>query len=122
MGLFSAGDLDAGKATTEFQHVLLQGETILAAFRTVRDSILLTDHRLIYVNVQGITGSKVEFQSVPWRSVIRFSIETAGTFDLDADMKIWVSGEATPIQAKISRASDPHKIQRTMSEQVLAKR
>ena len=122
MGFFSADDLDAGKAATEFKHVLLEGETVVAAFRTIRDSILLTDLRLIHVNVQGITGSKIDFQSIPWRSIVRFSIETAGTFDLDADMKIWVSGAAGPIEAKISRRSDPHRIQRLMSEHVLGKR
>ncbi len=122
MGFFSAGDLNAEQATTEYQHVLLDGERIIAAFRTIRDTILLTNLRLLYVNVQGLTGSKVEFQSIPWRSVIRFSIETAGTFDLDADMKIWVSGAAAPIEAKISRRSDPHRIQRLMSEHVLTRR
>jgi hypothetical protein len=122
MGLFSASDLDAGKAQKEFTHVLLGTERVIAAFRTIRDSIVLTDLRIIYVNVQGITGSKVDTQSIPWRSVTRFSIETAGTFDLDADMKIWISGAAAPIEAKISRKSDPHKIQQIMSEQVFAKR
>jgi hypothetical protein len=122
MGLFSAADLDVGKAGVEFQHVLIDGETILAAFRTIRDSILLTDLRLIYVNVQGLTGTKIDYQSVPWKSVVRFSIETAGTLDLDADMKIWISGAAAPIEAKISRKSDPRAIQRIMSQQVLGKR
>ena len=122
MGLFSASDLDAGQAQKEFAHVLLGNERVIAAFRTIRDSMVLTDLRIIYVNVQGITGSKLDTQSIPWRSVTRFSIETAGTFDLDADMKIWVSGAAAPIEAKITRKSDPHKIQQIMSEQVFAKR
>jgi hypothetical protein len=122
VGLFSASDLDAGQAEAEFRHVLIEGEAVLAAFRTIRDSILLTNLRLIYVNVQGITGSKIEYQSIPWRSVLRFSIETAGTFDLDADMKIWVSGAATPIEAKISRKSNPNVIQAIMAQQVMGKR
>ncbi len=122
MGLFSASDLDAGQAREEFRHILVEGEDVLAAFRTVRDSILLTSFRLVYVNVQGITGSKVEYQSIPWRSVLRFSIETAGTFDIDADLKVWVAGAATPIEAKISRKSNPHAIQSIMAQQVMGKR
>lgn len=121
MGLFSASDLDVEKAGIEFQHVMVQGERILAAFRHIRDSVLLTDMRLMYVNVQGLTGSKIEYLSVPWRSVVRFSVESAGTFDLDTDMKIWVSGRVEPIEAKISRKSDPAKIQRTMAEQIVGK-
>lgn len=122
MGLFSASDLDVEKAAVEFQDFLIAGEQLLAAFRTIRDSILLTDLRLIYVDVQGLTGSKVDRQSIPWRSVIRFSVETAGSLDLDSDMKVWVSGSPQPIEAKISRKSDPVKIHRIMSEQVLMKR
>jgi hypothetical protein len=122
LGLFSATDLDAGQATTEFQHALVPGETVLAAFRTIRDSILLTDLRVVYVNVQGLTGSKIEYQTIPWRSIVRFSVETAGTFDIDADMKIWVSGAPAPIEAKISRKSDPSAIQRIMAQQLMAKR
>jgi hypothetical protein len=82
----------------------------------------LTDLRLVYVNVQGLTGSKIEYQSIPWRSIIRFSIETAGTFDLDADMKIWVSGAAAPIEVKISRKSNANMIQAIMAENVMGKR
>lgn len=122
MGLFSATDLDVETATRDYQHVLLDGERVLAAFRTVRDSALLTGLRFIYVNVQGITGSKVEYMSVPWRSVTRFSVETAGSFDLDADVKVWVSGAALPIELKVSRKSDPNAIQRIMAEHVLGRK
>ena len=122
MGLFSATDLSVETAASEFAAIMLPGETMLAAFRTVRDTLLLTDLRLIYVNVQGLTGAKIDYQSIPWRSVVRFSLETAGTFDLDADMKIWVSGAAAPIEAKISRKSYRDAIQRIMAEQTLAKR
>ncbi len=122
MGLFSATDLSLEAATVEFSHVFIPGEELLAAFRTVRDTMLLTDLRIVYVNVQGITGSKKDFQSIPWRSVVRFSIETAGTFDIDADMKLWVAGAAGPIEAKVSRNSDPQAIQRIMAERTLAKR
>jgi hypothetical protein len=121
MGLFSASDLDIDKAGVEFQEVLLSGEKILAAFRHIRDPVLLTDRRLIYVNVQGLTGSKVEHLSVPWRSVVRFSVESAGSFDLDTDMKIWVSGRTDAIEVKISRKSDPLKVQRVMAEQIVGR-
>lgn len=121
MGFFSAEDLDPHKAAVEFQRILLPDEEVLAAFRTIRDSVLLTDRRLLYVNVQGLTGSKVEYLSVPWRSVVRFSVESAGTIDLDADMKVWVSGAAAPIEVKVSRKSDPHRVQQIMAQQALGR-
>ena len=122
MGLLSATDLDIETAAREFRHVLLDGERVLAAFRTIRDSVLLTDLRFLYVDVQGIAGSKIEYQSVPWRSIVRFSVETAGSLDLDADVKVWVSGAALPIEVKVSRRSDPHTIQRIMAEHVLGRK
>src|SRR3546814_8452799 len=93
MGLFSAGDIDVAGAQAEYQAWLIDGERVLAAFRTVRDTALLTNLRFVFVDVQGLTGSKKEFLSIPWRSVTRFSFETAGTFALDADMKMWVRSE-----------------------------
>ncbi|UNU42464.1 PH domain-containing protein [Sphingopyxis sp. YF1] len=119
MGLFSAGDIDAGGAQAEFQAWLIEGEQVLAAFRTIRDTVLLTNFRFIFVDVQGLTGSKKDIQSVPWRSVARFSFETAGTFDIDTDMKVWISGLAVPIEVKVSRKSDPQKIQHLMARLVI---
>ena len=49
---------------------------------------VFTDKRLIFVNRQGMTGRKIEYQSTPYRNITRFSIETAGTFDLDVELKI----------------------------------
>lgn len=121
MGLFSAGDIDIEGAQAEFQQWLIDDERVLAAFRTIRDTVLLTSLRFIFVDVQGLTGSKKDFQSIPWRSVTRFSFETAGTFDLDADMKVWVSGAAGPIEVKISRKSDPQKIQQLMARLIVAR-
>lgn len=119
MGLFSAEDIDVDGAQVEYQAWLIEGERILGAFRTIRDTVLLTNLRFIFVDVQGLTGSKKDFQSIPWRSVSRFSFETAGTFDLDADMKVWTSGAAAPIEVKISRKSDPQKIQQLMARLVV---
>jgi len=54
----------------------------------VRDGFLFTNRRLILVDKQGLIGKKVEYQSTPFKNVIRFAVETAGTFDLDAELKL----------------------------------
>ena len=94
---------------------------MLTAFKTVRDTAFFTTHRFMLIDVQGITGSKVGVQSVPYRSIVRFSVETAGSFDMDADLNIWVSSAAMPIVVKISRNSDTVGIQRLLAEKVLAR-
>ena len=72
--------------------ILIPSEQIVACFKAVRDFVVFTDKRLIAVNVQGITGKKRDFTSLPFSKVQAFSIETAGTFDLDAELDLWYSG------------------------------
>ena len=91
---------------------------MLAAFKTIRDTAFLTNYRFVYVNVQGITGKKIDIQSIPYKSIVRFSLETAGTFDLDADLKIWVSSAALPIEVKIGPKSDMVGIQQILAQHV----
>ncbi len=98
-----AGEKDVEKLADEFAPLLAPGETLQRAFGLIRDLIVFTDRRLIFVNKQGVTGSKVEYLSVPYRSIAMFSLETAGHFDLEAELKIWVSGQATPLQRSLGR-------------------
>jgi hypothetical protein len=74
------------------QPIIIQGEQITACFKAVRDFVVFTDKRLIAVNVQGVTGKKKDFTSLPYNRIQAFSIETAGTFDLDAELDLWFSG------------------------------
>ncbi|GAB2965730.1 PH domain-containing protein [Saccharothrix stipae] len=72
--------------------ILIQGEQIVSSFKTVRDFVVFTNKRVIAVNVQGMTGRKKDFTSLPYSRVQAFSIETAGTFDMDAELDLWFSG------------------------------
>jgi hypothetical protein len=74
------------------QPLLVTGEQLFFAFKTVRDFVVFTDKRLITVNVQGVTGKKQDFTSLPYRKVQVWSVETAGRFDLDAELELWFSG------------------------------
>lgn len=72
--------------------IIIPGEQLIAAFKSVRDYVVFTNKRLIAVNVQGMLGKKKDFTSLPYNKVQAFSIETAGTFDLDAELELWFSG------------------------------
>jgi hypothetical protein len=76
----------------DIQPLLIQGENAIAAFRGIRDFVVFTDKRLIAVNIQGMTGKKRDFTSLPYSKVQSFSVETAGTFDLDGELDLWFSG------------------------------
>ncbi len=72
--------------------LLVNGEQIIGAYKGIRDFIVFTDKRVISVNVQGITGKKKDFTSMPYSKISVFSIETAGTLDLDSELEMYFSG------------------------------
>ena len=72
--------------------LLVEGEQVIASFKGMRDFVVFTSKRVIAVNVQGLTGRKTDFTSLPFAKIQAFSVETAGTFDLDAEMDLWFSG------------------------------
>lgn len=97
----NAGEINASDAQQELGAVLGEGENVELAYKLIRDQIILTNRRLIFIDKQGVTGKKVEYRSIPYKSVTNFSIETAGHLDLDAEMKIWISGIAEPIKKTV---------------------
>lgn len=72
--------------------LLIAGENIISYYSSVRDYVIFTDKRLIACNVQGITGSKKDFSSLPYSKIQAFSIETSGTFDMDSELTLCYSG------------------------------
>ncbi|MEC3653975.1 PH domain-containing protein [Bacillus siamensis] len=98
--LGNASTISTAEAKEELARILLEGENVNAAFKLVRDIIVFTDKRLILVDKQGLTGKKTEIQSIPYKSISRFSVETAGRFDLDSELKIWISGAEIPAVSK----------------------
>jgi len=85
----------------------------------IRDYFVFTNKRLVLVDKQGITGSKVEYHSLPYKNITHFSIETGGTFDLDAELKIWISGSATPFQKQFNKKLSIYDVQAVLASYVL---
>ena len=125
MGIFSALLGNAGAVSQEelrkdYGKLLLEGEEIELGFKLIRDIFIFTSKRLILVDKQGITGSKTEYMSISYKSVSRFSVETAGTFDLDAELKIWISSEGTPsIRKKFNKSVNVYDVQMVLAHHVL---
>lgn len=76
----------------EIAPLLVEGEHVVSSYKAVRDSVVFTNKRLIAINVQGISGKKRDYTSLPYSKIQAFSVETAGTFDLDAELDLWFSG------------------------------
>jgi Bacterial PH domain len=117
--LGNAAEVDPAKLASEFASVLAEGEKIERAYQLFRDSFLFTNKRLILVDKQGLTGNKVEYHSLPYKSITHFAIETAGHFDLDAELKIWISGMPAPIQKKFTKKLNIYQLQAVLASYVL---
>lgn len=117
--LGNASKIDADKIQMEFAQILAPGERVEHAYQLIRDYFVFTDKRLVLVDKQGITGSKVDYHSVPYKSITHFSVETGGTFDLDAELKIWISGMANPVQKQFNKKLSIYEVQSVLASYVL---
>ncbi|MBK8989694.1 MAG: PH domain-containing protein [Chloroflexi bacterium] len=118
-GIFgNATEADAKAIQKDLDDLLADGEQVVKAFKIVRDLFVFTDHRLILIDKQGVTGKKAEYHSIPYRSITHFSVETAGTFDMDAEMKIYVGSSSMPIERQFKRGTNIVGVQKTLAQQV----
>ncbi len=125
MGLFNkilgnASEVDSEKLTEKYSRLLIENEEVELGFKLFRDVFMFTNKRLLLIDVQGVTGSKAEYKSLPYKHISRFSLETAGTFDLDAELKIWISSENSPtVSKKFNKSIDVYAVQQLLAEKVM---
>ena len=115
----NASEVKVEDLASEFKPILIPGEEIESAFVVWRDKWVFTNKRLILLDIQGLTGSKREYMTIPYHSVDRYSIETAGSLDDDCEMKLWIKGMAEPLVKEFKRNTDIKGLQRALSLHVL---
>ena len=119
-GLFgNATEVNVKELEKELADILIEGETIAKGFKIIRDMIIFTDKRLILIDKQGMSGKKVEYHSILYKSISHFSVESGGTFDLDAELKIYISGNSQPIQREFRKGTDIVGVQKMLAQFVL---
>jgi hypothetical protein len=85
-------ELDPTELDTEFHsnaQILLDDEVVMMAFKAGRDVSLFTNLRVLIIDVQGLVGCKIEFCSIPYRSIHAYSIESAGIWDRDSELNLY---------------------------------
>lgn len=98
--------------------ILVNGEEIVRSFQSIRDGVIFTNLRIITINIQGISGKKKDFTSLPYSKIQAFSVETAGTFDLDSELELWFSGMGR-VKLEFIGATDVAHLCKMISERVL---
>ena len=94
--------------------LLLEGEDLLLAAKGIRDYVVFTNKRIIVVNVQGMTGKKQDFTSLPYARIQAFSVETAGTLDRDCELDLWLSGLGR-VRLEFGNTVDIHYVARLVA-------
>ena len=98
---------------------LINDEIVIGTYQSVRDGVVFTNKRIIAINVQGITGKKIDFTSIPYSKITTFSLETAGVFDLDAELEIYLSGVGK-VKFEFTGTTDVKQICRMISMYALS--
>ena len=101
-----------------YSHMLIPGEKVCFEYKSIRDVLILTTLRLVSIDAQGITGRKKEYMSVGYDQLTAFSIETAGTFDLDGELKVWLSGLGQ-VEFEFIKGVDIKKLAQFLSKMTL---
>jgi hypothetical protein len=123
MGLLSAllghaSEADIQDVERNVEQILAEDERVERAFQLVRDLMIFTNRRFILIDRQGLTGKKSLYHSIPYRGITNFSVETAGHMDLEAELKIWISGQTAPIEKTFARGKTIFEVQKALATYV----
>jgi len=119
MGIFTGvakndGSSEAKKLHASYGQLLADGEIIEVGFTVSRDTFLFTNKRLILVEVQGVSGRQIEYFSIPYSKINKFSVQTGSSFDLDAELKLWIGTDTIPIEKKFNKDVNVYEVQKVL--------
>lgn len=124
MGIFtgaakSTDSSETKKFHAEYKQLLVDGEIIEVGFVVFRDTFLFTNKRLILIDIQGISGKQIEYLSIPYSKITKFSVQTGGNFELDAELKLWVGSDAIPLEKKFNKDMNIYDVQKVLASHIL---
>ncbi len=104
-----------GDGQKEYDFLISDNETVLLEYKSIRDRLVVTNKKLLTIDAQGITGRKKEYMTIWLSSVTAFSCETAGTFDLDSELKVWSSGVGK-LEYQFIKGTDIRELTKVLNE------
>ncbi len=116
--LIKLGHISNERGKEIVKDIIIKNEEVIASFESMRDKLIFTDKRIISVNVQGLTGKKVDYTSIPYSKIQAYSVETAGMMDMDAEIDITISGLGT-VRFELTGTTDIKEICREISKKIL---
>jgi len=99
------------------KEMLIEGEESKVAYKTIRDVAVVTNKRLIIADRQGLTGKKIEVYTIPFKSIVMYSSENGGTFDLNAELELWT--KTGHFKLNLNKKVDVRKLDKIIAEAIL---
>ena len=118
--LGNASTVSVEEVKNEWGKLLAQDEDITVAYKVVRDYIILTPKRIIFIDVKGLSGKKICINSVPYRQIASFSVQTAGVMDLNAELVIYIPGVPVPLTYTFDKNINIYEVQAVLADAIAA--
>ncbi len=115
---FKLKQVDNSNFSAMITPMFVDDEFIISSYKGIRDGVVFTNKRIFAINVQGLTGKKKDFTTLPYSKIQTFSVETAGVLDLDSELDLWFSGLGH-VRFEFVSSADVSKICKMISELVL---
>lgn len=124
MGLFdqlmgNSSEQNPEDVQAKFDEYLLDDEIVEKSYILLRDLFVFTNKRILVIDKQGFSGKKIEFITIPYKNIRAFSVENAGTFDVEAELKLYVAGMPAPLLKTFDKNTDIKGLQQTISKHLL---
>lgn len=117
---FNLKPIDVNAVKSEVNGFLVDGETILQAFQTVRDQLIFTNKRIISIDVQGIMGMKKSYSTMPYSKIQFFSVQSPGFMEFIPDSELFLTfNNGFTAKFEFKGNTDIGQIARIISEYVL---
>lgn len=103
---------------SEIKDILIDGEEVEVAYKTIRDVAVITNKRIIIADKQGITGKKVEVYTIPFKSIVMYSSENSrGVLDFNAEIELWT--RAGKFKLNLKKGIDIRKLDKIIGQHIL---
>ena len=91
-------ELDISEMAEEMEFILVPGEVIRRAYQLKEDIVVLTDKRILRTDKQGAKSKRLEYSTIPYRSVLYFRKEITGRSE--SELIIYLTSVDEPLRMK----------------------
>jgi hypothetical protein len=117
-GVGDAFEVPVTSIQKDYESLLAKDEVISKAFKLIRDMLIFTNKRLLVVDKQGL-GAKIEYLTIPYKSVEMYSMQSAGMMERDSEIALWVKGQEDARKFVFRRGSDIQGVYKLIGDYVL---